>query len=99
SGEPISVTAISGHPLLKGAAEENVKTWRFELPKDVYRTEWKYDTVFDFKISDDKQPYGEPKFTVTLDSYHYVEVTTNPPADKYAHDCRVPSEIQPPLSV
>src|SRR5438105_3360540 len=57
SGEPISVTAISGHPLLKGAAEENVKTWRFELPKDVYRTEWKYDTVFDFKISDDKQPY------------------------------------------
>jgi TonB family protein len=99
SGEPVSVTAVSGHPLLKGAAEENVKTWRFELPKDVYRTEWKYDTVFDFKISDDKQPYEEPKLTVSLDSYRYVEVTTNPPADKYAHDCPLPGEIQPPLSV
>jgi TonB family protein len=33
-GEPISVVAVSGHPLLKPAAEQNVKTWRFELPKD-----------------------------------------------------------------
>jgi TonB family protein len=99
SGEPISVTAISGHPLLKGAAEENVKTWRFELPKDVFRTEWRYDTVFDFKISDDKQPYEDPKLTVTLDSYRYVKITTNPPADRYAHDCPVPSKTEPPVSV
>jgi len=54
SGEPVSVTAVSGHPMLKGAAEENVKTWKFELPKDLYRTEWKYDTIFNFKFSTDK---------------------------------------------
>jgi len=30
NGEIISATAVSGHPMLKGAAEENVKTWRFE---------------------------------------------------------------------
>lgn len=99
SGEPVSVTAVSGHPLLKGAAEENVTTWRFELPKDLYRTTWKYETIFNFRISDDKQPYETPKLTVTLDSYRYVEITTNPPADKYAHDCPLPSETNLPSSI
>ena len=98
-GEPVSVTAVSGHPMLKGAAEENVKTWRFELPKDLYRTEWKYDTIFNFKISDDVKPYESPKLTVTLDSYRYVEITTNPPANKYAHDCPLPGGTQPPSNV
>jgi TonB family protein len=98
-GEPISVLAVSGHPMLKPAAEENVKTWRFELPKNLSRTEWKYDTVFNFKISNDKQPYEDPKLTVTLDSYRYVVVITNPPSTKYAHDCPLPTETQPPQSV
>jgi TonB family protein len=98
-GDPISVVVISGHPMLRAAAEQNVKTWRFELPKDLYRTEWKYDTVFNFKISNDKQPYEDPKLTVTLDSYRYVEVTTNPPSTRYAHDCPLPTETQPPQSV
>jgi TonB family protein len=85
-GEPISVVAVSGHPMLKPAAEENVKTW-------------KYDTIFNFKISNDKQPYEDPKLTVTLDSYRYVLVTTNPPSTKYAHDCPLPTETQPPQFV
>jgi outer membrane biosynthesis protein TonB len=29
SGEPVSVTAVSGHPFLKAAAEDNVQSWRF----------------------------------------------------------------------
>ena len=99
NGEPVSVTAVSGHPLLKAAAEENVKTWRFELPKDLYRSQWKYDTTFSFTISDDKQPYEDPKLTVTIDSYRFVEVRTNPPVDKHAHDCPLPNEIRPPPSI
>jgi hypothetical protein len=98
-GEPVSVAAVSGHPMLKPAAEDNVRTWRFELPKNLYRTEWKYDTIFDFKISNDQQPYEDPKLTVTLDSYRYVVVTTNPPSTKYAHDCPLPAEIQSPQSI
>jgi TonB family protein len=98
-GEPVSVVAVSGHPMLKPAAEENVKTWRFELPKNLYRTQWKYDTIFNFKISNDKQPYEDPKLTITLDSYRYVVVTTNPPSTKYAHDCPLPSATQPPQSI
>jgi TonB family protein len=39
SGEPVSVIVVSGNPLLKAAAEENVKSWRFELPKGLHRTE------------------------------------------------------------
>jgi hypothetical protein len=85
--------------MLKPAAVENVKTWRFELPKNLYRTEWKYDTIFNFKISSDKQPYEHAKLTVSLDSFRYVEVTTNPPSNKYAKDCPLPTETQPPLSI
>jgi TonB family protein len=78
-GEPVSVTAISGQPLLKAAAEQNVKTWPFELPKDLYRTDWKYDTTFVYKISSDEQPYEHAKLTVKFDSFRHVELTTNPP--------------------
>jgi TonB family protein len=97
-GDPVSVVAVSGHPMLRGAAEQNVKTWKFELPQNLYRTEWKYETTFSFKISNDKQPYENPKLTVTMDSYRYVEVTTNPPSTKYAHDCPLSAETQPPQS-
>lgn len=103
NGEPISVVAISGHPMLKGSAEDNVKSWRFELSTGSGRTDRKYETVFNFKIVNDNQPYNQPyedpKLTVTMDSYRYVEVTTNPPSTKYAHDCPLPDETQPPQSI
>lgn len=99
NGEPVSVTAVSGHPMLKPAAEENVRTWRFELPKNLFRTEWTYSTTFNFKIADDGQPYENAKLTVVLDSYRYVEVITNPPSTKYAHDCPEPNEIEVPQAI
>lgn len=96
NGEPVSVTAVAGPPMLKSAAEAYVKTWRFDLPRDLFRTEWKYSTTFNFKISDDGQPYDNPKLTVVLNSYRYVEVITNPPSTKDAHDCPEPNEIEVP---
>ena len=30
AAEPIDVEAVSGHPMLKPAAVENVRTWRFK---------------------------------------------------------------------
>src|SRR5437879_3859329 len=39
--EPANVEAASGHPMLKGAAVENVKTWHFRNP---YAIERKYET-------------------------------------------------------
>jgi TonB family protein len=32
SGEPANVEVVSGHPVLKGAAVENVKTWHLRNP-------------------------------------------------------------------
>ena len=98
SGEPVSVTAVSGNSLLKGAAEENVKSWRFQLPKDLYRTEWAYSTTFSFEISHDEEPYEDPKLTVVMDSFSYVKVITNPVSPKAAHDCPSKEEAEPPAS-
>jgi Domain of unknown function (DUF6438)/Gram-negative bacterial TonB protein C-terminal/Ankyrin repeats (3 copies)/Ankyrin repeats (many copies) len=98
-GEPVSATAVSGHPLLKVAAEDNVKSWRFELPKDLYSTEWGYSTTFSFKISGDEEPYEDPKLTVVMNSFSYVEVITNPPSNRYAHDCPSKEETEPPVSI
>jgi TonB family protein len=100
-GEPVSVIVVSGNPLLKAAAEENVKSWRFELPKDLHRTEWSYSTTISFKISGDEEPYEAPKLSVVMNSFSYVEVITNPPSpsNKSAHDCPSKEEAEPPVSV
>ena len=104
AGEPLSVTVKSGHPMLRGAAEENVKTWKFRLPKDLFRTEWSYETTFQFKFSDadaydDLDASGNPKLTVVLDSFHHIEVITKPPSNKYAHDCPRPESVHPPTTI
>ncbi len=98
-GEPLSVIAASGHPLLKAAAVDNVKSWRFELPKDLYRTEWKYSSTFNFKILTDEDPYENPKLTVVMNSFEYIEVVTNPPSTNYAHDCPSKEQAEPPVSI
>jgi TonB family protein len=104
SGEPISVTALSGPGMLRSAAEANVKTWRFHLPQDLFRTEWRYQTTFRFKFSDgdaydNLDSNGNPKLTVVLDSYRWVEVITKPPSDKYAQGCPVQEEVHVPKTI
>ena len=66
AGEPTNVEAISGHPMLKDAAIENVKTWKF---KNSY-AEGKYETTFDYQF-----PSSGPQ-KVTFESFHRVEVAT-----------------------
>jgi hypothetical protein len=46
AGEPTNVEATSGHPMLKDAAIENVKTWKF---KNSY-AKGKYETTFDYRF-------------------------------------------------
>jgi TonB family protein len=101
SGETESVTAISGHPLLRAAAVDNVKTWRFVVPSSDSSTEWKYTTTFKFKFSDDDRPYQTNKLTVTIDSesYRFVEVVASSPSSKIAHDCPPFDQTQPPSSI
>jgi TonB family protein len=101
NGETELVTAVSGPSVLRGEAEGNVKTWKFQLPLGATRTEWKYTTTFKFKISEDDSPYQTPKLTVVVDSdsYRFVEVVTNSLSSKVAHDCPTPDQTQPPSSI
>ena len=66
SGEPTNVEVISGHPLLKDAAIENVKTWNFKNSQ----ADGKYETTFDYRLSSS----GPQK--VTFESFHRVEIAT-----------------------
>lgn len=66
AGEPTNVEVISGHPLLKDAAIENVKTWKF---RNSY-AEGKYETTFDYRL-----PLDGPQ-KVTFESFHRVEIYT-----------------------
>jgi outer membrane biosynthesis protein TonB len=65
--EPTEVEVVSGHQLLKGAAVENVKTWRFQNPYAVKR---KYETTLDYRLP----MYGPQK--VTFESFNRVEIDT-----------------------
>lgn len=66
AGKPTNVEVISGHPLLKDAAIENVKTWKF---RNSY-AEGKYETTFDYRLASS----GSEK--VTFESFHRVEIDT-----------------------
>ncbi len=70
--EPTNVEVVSGHALLKAAAVENVKTWRFQNP---YAVERKYETTFEYRL-----PLAEGSQKVTFESFHKVEIVTYPPS-------------------
>jgi Gram-negative bacterial TonB protein C-terminal len=67
ASEPTDVEVVSGHPMLKSAAVENVKTWHFQNP---YAAERKYETIFDYRL-----PLSGPQ-KVTFESFHRVEIST-----------------------
>jgi Gram-negative bacterial TonB protein C-terminal len=75
SDEPSQVEVLSGHPLFKAAAIENVKTWRFRNP---YTVDRKYETTFTYRLSGRELPAGETKkLTVSLESFSSVEIITD----------------------
>jgi hypothetical protein len=64
--EPTDVEAVSGPTLLKAAALENVKTWRF----GTHYADGKYETTFDYQF-----PMSGPE-KITFESFRRVEVAT-----------------------
>ena len=73
SGEPTNVEVVSGHPMLKAASIDNVKTWKFENP---YAVERKYETTFRYRLSGVEVP-GPTTATVTFESFHEVDLVTD----------------------
>jgi TonB family protein len=70
AGEPDNVEAGAGHPLLKSAAVENVKTWHFQ---NTYAVERKYEATFRYRLSG-----SEPRH-VTFESFADVEIVSPEP--------------------
>lgn len=96
-GKPVSVNVVSGPPLLWRAAEDNVRSWRFERPRGVPQRERSYSTTFHFKISAVEGLY-QPKLTVVVNSFRDIEVIANI-AGKFAENCPSEKEAEPPKSV
>ena len=70
AGEPANVEAVSGHPLLKSAALENVRTWRF---RNTYAVERRYETTFHYTLSETESRH------VTFESFNVVEIVSPQP--------------------
>ena len=73
SKEPTNIEVVSGHPMLKGAAIDNVKTWKFENP---YAVERKYETTFRYRLSSIEVPLPRSA-TVTFESFHQVDLVAD----------------------
>ena len=73
AGKPTNVEVLSGHPMLKGAAADNVKTWIFE---NRYPVDRRYEATFRYRISGVEVP-APTRDKVTFDSFHDVEVVTD----------------------
>jgi TonB family protein len=70
AGEPTNIDVVSGHPMLKKAAIDNIKTWKFE---NLYAVERKYETTFRYQLSD------HPTSAVTFESFHEVDLVADVP--------------------
>ena len=75
SAEPTNIEVVSGHPMLKWAAIDNVKTWKFENP---YAVDRKYETTFRYRLSGAEVPLPKSA-TITFESFHQVDLVTDVP--------------------
>ena len=74
-GEVISVEIVTPRSDLGAGAKENIRSWKFKMPHDLYRTEWTYETTFHYHSRE--VPETEPlKLTVVFESFHSVDVTS-----------------------
>ena len=73
--QPTNIEVVSGHPMLKWATIDNVKTWKFENP---YAVDRKYETTFRYRLSGVEVPLPKGA-TVTFESFHQVDLVTDVP--------------------
>jgi TonB family protein len=87
-GEVASVDVLSGHPMLRESTAATVKSWKFLLPKSLFRTEWKYETIFHYHSSGRELQSNEiAKLTIVVDSFHHIDVMSDmyKPIMQYSH--------------
>ncbi|MBZ5597773.1 MAG: energy transducer TonB [Acidobacteriia bacterium] len=83
AGKPTNVEVLSGHPMLKGPAADNVKTWILE---NRYAVDRRYEATFRYRISEVEVP-APTRDRVTFDSFHDVEVVTDLVKGTIQYEC------------
>ena len=77
-GEVASLEVLSGHPMLREFTSATVKSWKFRIPNDLFRTEWKYETTFRYHLSGRELQWNETaKLTIVIDSFHRIDVMSD----------------------
>jgi TonB family protein len=77
-GKPVEVKAVSGHPMLRDATVKNVQSWRFEMPKGLFRTTWAYETVFVYRMSGKEvDDISQVQHTVSYRTFRHIELVSD----------------------
>lgn len=77
-GNVASVDTLSGCSPLRAAAESIVRSWRFKLPAGLFRTEWRYETTFEYRLSGRELESGQiATLVVTVDSFHHIKIVSD----------------------
>jgi TonB family protein len=77
-GEVASLEVLSGPPMLRELTAATVKSWKFGMPNDLFRTEWKYETTFRYHMSGRELESNETaKLTIVIDSFHRIDVMSD----------------------
>jgi hypothetical protein len=64
--------------MLGDATAATVKSWKFQLPKNLFRTEWKYETTFRYHSSGRELQSNETaKLTIVVDSFRHIDVASD----------------------
>ena len=71
---PTNIEVVSGHPVLRAAAVDNLKTWRFE---NHFAVERKYETTFSYRLSG-VEVAAPTRERITFDSFHKIVVLADP---------------------
>ena len=98
-GRTIDVAPISGHPLLRAAAVENVKSWRFEPRPEL--AEQADKATFHFRLNAPNHGYdgGQPATKVELDGTGGVQVISTFTTGLERSECPTAAERVPPPAV
>jgi hypothetical protein len=74
-GETTSVSATNGPAMLRGVAENFVKSWKFDLGSSAPNSAMKYQTTIEYKaVKGAVDPRNDPNPMVQSDSFHHFDV-------------------------
>lgn len=75
-GDTTSVSATSGPAMLRGSAENFVKSWKFDLGNTALIPETKYKATINYKVVERTvDPRNDSNPMVQSDSFHHFEIT------------------------